>query len=86
VSGFLLANGTQVNFPPELGEQITLLAKVKSDVSVVGYQRQTVAGKTILDAVTITANGQTISTPPAPGPQTVPPPSPTSGRPEPPQN
>jgi hypothetical protein len=90
VSGFVLANGTQVNFPPELGEQITALAKLKSEVSVVGYQRQTVAGKTIFDAVTITANAQTLSTTPTPGPRTAPPPPPpppaTGERPEPPQN
>lgn len=91
ISGFLLSNGTQVNFPPETGEQFSSLGKSKSEVTINGYARQSAAGRTILDATSITANGQTISVPAQPaGPRNAPPPPPPSPadgpQPGPPQN
>jgi hypothetical protein len=90
VSGFLFANGTQVNFAPDAGEQIANLARVKSEVAVAGYQRQSTTGKTILDAITVTADGETVAVPAGP-PQPLnappPPPPPANGpEPGPPQN
>jgi hypothetical protein len=77
VSGLLLSNGVLVSFPPETGEQIATVAKVKSEVIIAGYQRQSATGKTILDAFTITAEGQTIAVPVGPaGPRNAPPPPP----------
>lgn len=61
ISGFVLSNGTQVNLPPETGEQVASLVKSKSEVTVNGYARQSVSGRTILDATSITADGQTIT-------------------------
>jgi hypothetical protein len=90
VSGLLLSNGMLVSFPPETGEQIATVAKVKSEVIIAGYQRQSATGKTILDAITITANGQTIAVPVGPaGLRNAPPPPPppsNGAEPGPPQN
>lgn len=90
VAGFLLSNGTQVNFPPEIGDQVTALAKSKSEVTIAGYQRQSATGKTILDAISITLNGQTIAVPAGPaGTRSAPPPPPpppNGTEPGPPQN
>ena len=61
ISGFVLSNGMQVNVPPETGEQFGSLAKSKSEVIVSGHARPSVSGRTILDAISITANGQTVS-------------------------
>lgn len=84
ISGFLLSNGMQVNLPPEVSEQFPSLAKLKSEVSISGYPRQTASGKTILDATSITAGGQSIMIPTQPaGPRTAPPPP---AQPGPPQN
>ena len=85
VTGLLLSNGTQVNFPPEMGTQIASIAKEKSQVSVVGYSRQSISGRNVVDATSITAGGQTIT---APAVQQVPPPPPPAGGPDagPPQN
>jgi hypothetical protein len=86
VSGLLLSNGMLVSFPPETGEQIATVAKVKSEVIIAGYQRQSATGKTILDAITIAVDGQTIAVPV--GPRNAPPPPPPSNgaEPGPPQN
>jgi hypothetical protein len=89
ISGFVLSNGTQVNVPPEAGGQLGSLGKSKSEITVSGYARQSVSGRSILDATSITANGQTVSVlaqlaeprsalpppppPPADGPQSGPP-------------
>jgi hypothetical protein len=90
VSGLLLSNGMLVSFPPEAGEQIAAVAKVKSEVIIAGYQRQGATGKTILDAIAITADGQTIAVPVGPaGPRYAPPPPPppvNGADPGPPQN
>ena len=90
VSGLLLSNGVLVSFPPETGEQIATVAKVKSEVIIAGYQRQSAIGKTILDAITITADGQTIAVPVGPaGLRNAPPPPPppaNGAEPGPPQN
>jgi hypothetical protein len=77
ISGFVLSNNMQVNFPPEFPGQIDSIARLKSEVNVTGYARQTATGKTILDAISITANGQTIAVPAGPaGPGSAPPPPP----------
>jgi hypothetical protein len=77
ISGLVLSNNMQVNFPPEFAYQIDSVARLKSEVTVTGYQRQSATGKTILDAMSITANGQTIVVPALPG--SAPPPAPPNG-------
>lgn len=85
VSGFMLSNNMQVNFPPEFAYQIDSIARLKSEVTVTGYQRQSAAGKIIIDATSITASGQTIAvTPRPPGPGNTAPPPPDGGPPPPP--
>ena len=80
VSGFLLSNGMQVNFPNEIGRQIFAIAKTNAQVSVVGYQRQGWTGKTIVDATSVTAKGQTMGVPAqSAGPMNPPPPPPANG-------
>jgi hypothetical protein len=75
-----------VNFPPNVGEQFASLARPKSEVSIAGYPRQTASGKTILDATSVTAGGQSIVIPAQPaGPRTAPPPPPPAQQ-QPPQN
>jgi hypothetical protein len=88
VAGLLLSNGTLVNFPPEMGVQIAGLAKVKSEVSVAGYQRQGTTGKTVFSAVTVTVDGQTFGIPggQAQPPTAPPPPPPNDSDPAPPRN
>lgn len=66
VAGFVLTNGTQVNLPPGFGEQIAESAKIKSEVTVAGYERQSAAGRKLLDAITVTAGGQTFAVPAGP--------------------
>jgi hypothetical protein len=81
VTGLLLSNGTLVNFPPEMGSQLASVAKEKSQVSVVGYSRQSISGRNVVDATSMTAGGQTITSPagqqgpppPAGGPDAGPP-------------
>lgn len=75
ISGFVLSNNMQVNLPPEFAYQTDSIARLKSEITVTGYPRQTATGKTILDAISITANGQTIAVPAGPaGPGAAPPP------------
>jgi hypothetical protein len=76
ISGFVLSNNMQVNFPPEFAGQIESIARLKSEIIVTGYPRQTATGKTILDAISITANGQTIAAPAGPAGPSAPPPPP----------
>jgi hypothetical protein len=85
VTGFLLSNGTLVNIPPEMGSQLASVTKEKSQVSVVGYSRQSISGRNVVDATSITAGGQTIT---ALAGQQGPPPPPPAGGPDagPPQN
>ena len=85
ISGFVLSNNMQVNLPPEFAYQIDSVARLKSEVTVNGYQRQTAAGKTVIDATSITANGQTIAVPAGPAvPGSAPSPPPPNGAPPPP--
>ena len=77
----------QVNLPPEFAYQIEIdsVARLKSEVTVTGYQRQTASGKTVIDATSITANGQTIAVPAGPAvPGSAPSPPPPNGAPPPP--
>lgn len=77
VSGFVLSNNMQVNLPPEFAYQTESIARLKAEITVTAYPRQTATGKTILDAISITANGQTIAAPAGPaGPGSAPPPPP----------
>jgi hypothetical protein len=81
----VLSNNMQVNLPPEFAYQIDSVARLKSEVTVTGYQRQTAAGKTVIDATSITANGQTIAVPAGPAvPGSAPSPPPPNGAPPPP--
>jgi hypothetical protein len=91
ISGFVLSSGVQVNFPPDFSQQLESVARLKSEVTVTGYTRQTATGKTILDAISVNANGQTIAAPAGPaGPGSAPPPPPPppadGPQPGPPQN
>lgn len=73
----MLSNSMQVNFPPAFADQIDSIVRLKAEVTVTGYQRQSAAGKVIIDATSITANGQTVSAPSEPaGPGNAPPPPP----------
>jgi hypothetical protein len=70
----VLSNNIQVNLPPEFAYQTEPIARLKSEITVTGYPRQTATRKTILDAISITANGQTIAG--SGGPGSAPPPAP----------
>jgi hypothetical protein len=77
LSGFLLSNGVQVNFPREISEQVGDLARTNTQVSVVGFEHQGWTGKTIVDAASVIAKGQTIGLPTQPvGTMNPPPPPP----------
>jgi hypothetical protein len=76
VSGFVLSNGVQVNVPAELGEQVAAITKVRSEISVSGYRRQSTSGKPLFDATSATANGQSVTVPASPDGSAAPPPPP----------
>lgn len=82
ISGFLISDGAQVNLGPETGNQLASMVKVGSEISVAGYRRQGASGRTVLDATSITANGQTVNVTVGPG---APPPPPDQQSPAPPQ-
>jgi hypothetical protein len=76
VDGLLLADGTQVNFPPHLSQTLLQITKVGDTVSVQGL-RGYGAGATI-HATSITNTGTNrsiIDEPPAPGAVPAPPPA-----------
>ena len=85
VAGFVLSNGVQVNLGPNVGTQVASLVKLGSEMNVTGYRRQSASGRTVLDAESFTANGQTISMPTAPGALPPPPPPADDQPPAPPQ-
>lgn len=72
IDGFVLDSGVLVKTPPHFSATIVGLAPLGSTVSVAGYAKQTILGKTVVNASTV--NGQTVHTygPPS-GPK--PPPS-----------
>lgn len=65
VDGFLLADGTQVAFPPHLSAALLQLAKPGDSVQVGGWRTP---GLPMLRATSVTAGGRSVEdTPPAPG-------------------
>lgn len=58
IDGLVLSDGTIVKTPPHLGSTTSTLAAVGSNITITGYARKTVLGKTVVDADTI--NGQTV--------------------------
>jgi hypothetical protein len=66
IDGLLLANGTQVNFPPHLSEALMQIARVGDTVSVQGF-RGYGAGAMHATVITNTSSGRSmIEQPPAP--------------------
>jgi hypothetical protein len=65
VDGFLLADGTQVAFPPHRSAELLQLAKPGDSVQVGGWRTP---GLPVLRATSVTAGGRSLEdTPPAPG-------------------
>ena len=74
VDGFLLADGTQVNFPPHLSSALLQAAKPGDTVQVAGWRAPQVP---VLRATRLTVGGRTVEdTPPTAG---TPPPPPEAG-------
>jgi len=90
-NGFILSDGTAILFPPEMGDQFRSTVREGSRISVTGMSRVGVSGRMVVNAQTISANGQsfTVPVPPplppdGPGAQAVsPPPPPPDGPPPP---
>ena len=80
-NGLILSDGTAVFFPPETGEPLRASIKEGSRVTFTGVSRPGAFNRLVVDAQTITANGQTftaaVAPPPAPD---APPPPPLGGR------
>jgi hypothetical protein len=65
VDGFLLADGTQVTFPPHLGAELLQAAKPGDSVQVSGWRTP---GLPVLRATSVAAGGRSVQDqPPAPG-------------------
>src|SRR3984957_13435627 len=71
-NGFILSDGTAILFPAEMGDQFRATVREGSRISVMGMSRFGVSGRMVVNAQTITANGQTFTVP-------VPPPVPPGG-------
>src|ERR1700689_5198487 len=90
--GLILNDGTAVFFPPETGEPLRASIKEGSRITFTGVSRPGAFNRLVVDAQTITANGQTftaaVAPPPAPGGPGAPgiagPPPPPDGPPPPP--
>jgi hypothetical protein len=91
-NGLILSDGTTVFFSPETGEPLRASIKEGSRVTFTGVSRPGAFNRLVVDAQTITSNGQTFMVavvPPPPGgpglegpppPPDGPPPPPTGGR------
>ena len=70
-NGLILSDGTAVFFPPETGEPLRASIKEGSRVTFTGVSRPGAFNRLVVDAQTITANGQTFTVavvpPPPPG-------------------
>jgi hypothetical protein len=97
-NGFILNDGTAILFPPEMGDQFRATVKEGSRISVMGMSRSGPSGRMVVNAQTISANGQTFTVPVPPplpppppgghggrGPRPGPPPPPAGGPPPPPR-
>jgi len=76
--GLILSDGTAVFFPPETGEPLRASIKEGSRITFTGVSRPVAFNRVVVDAQTITANGQTFTAAVAP------PPPPLDGPPPPP--
>ena len=76
VDGLLLADGTQVNFPPHLSQALLQIARVGDAVSVQGVRGYGAEASAHATSITNTGNGRSmVDQPPAPG---VAPPAPSA--------
>jgi hypothetical protein len=71
-NGFILSDGTAILFPAEMGDQFRSTVREGARIFVTGMSRAGVSGRMVVNAQTITANGQTFTVP-------VPPPVPPGG-------
>ncbi len=62
-NGFILSDGTAILFPAEMGDQFRATVREGSRISVIGMSRAGVSGRMVVNAQTITANGQTFAVP-----------------------
>ncbi|HLH04698.1 MAG TPA: hypothetical protein VKX25_18165 [Bryobacteraceae bacterium] len=98
VNGFLLDNGTLIEMPPFSAANPSSI-RVGGSVSFTGYARSSISGRTVVNAQTLTVNGQSLALagpapraavpPPAPAAPPAPPPTATeepAPPPPPPQN
>jgi hypothetical protein len=65
-NGIILGDGTAVLFPAEMGEQFRTTVREGSHITVTGMSRSEVSGRMVVNAQTITANGQTFTVPVGP--------------------
>lgn len=66
LKGMILSSGAQVRFPPHVGDQLSSTVQIGDKVQVQGFGTRNQYGQ-VLQATTLTVNGQFISmTPPAP--------------------
>src|SRR5580698_715015 len=70
-NGLILSDGTAVLLPPETGEQLRASVKEGSRITFTGISRPAAFNRLVVDAQSITANGQTftvaVAPPPPPG-------------------
>ena len=71
-NGLILNDGTAVLLPPETGEQLRASIKEGSRITFTGVSRPGALNRSVVDAQTITANGQTFTAAVAPPPPDAP--------------
>ena len=68
IRGVILSSGTQVRFPPQVGDQLFNLARGGDSIQAQGFGTSTNLGQ-VLEATSLTVNGQLVSFyPEGPGP------------------
>jgi hypothetical protein len=65
-NGFILNDGTAILFPAGMGDQFRSTVREGARISVTGMGRAGASGRMVVNAQTITANGQSFTVPVAP--------------------
>lgn len=68
INGFVLDRDVLVMFPPDVAASFTRMARLGSRIGVSGYSHSGLNVSTVVNAQTITLNGQTFNIPPPPPP------------------
>jgi hypothetical protein len=60
INGMILSSGTQIKFPPHIGDRLTLTAQENSEIEVEGFGVENDYG-TVIEAKTLQVDGEPLS-------------------------